>query len=95
MTSPPSNVFQCKVASIVFHAILNSDGLINPVNTVMLELFQNGQNVVNSSYSLLELQLSLQTFQINVIASSFSDGVYYLCKFIMCVAMYNIIINSY
>ena len=49
----------------------------------MLELFQNGQNIVNSSFTLPELQLSLQIFQIDLTASSFSDGVYYLCKFIV------------
>ena len=83
MTSTPLNVFQCEVAFIVFHAILNSDGLINPVDMVILELFQNGQNIANSSFTLPELQLSLQIFQIDLTASSFSDGVYYLCKFIV------------
>lgn len=81
LTPTPLSVFQCQRASIVFQAALNSDGLSNPVNTITLELFQDGLSIENSSLDLLELRSSLQLFEIDIIASSSQNGEYYLCKF--------------
>lgn len=47
-----------------------------------MEQIQSGQNFTSIfATSLLRLQLSLQTFQINIIAITVTDGEFYLCKF--------------
>ena len=81
LTPTPLNIFQCQIASVIFQTALNSDGLSNAVDTITLELFQNGLSINNSSRGLLELQSSLQIFQLDILATSSQDGEYYLCKF--------------
>ena len=81
LTPTPVEIFQCQIASIVFRAALNSDGISNAANEIRFERFQNGPTVENFTQNLLDLQsLSSQLFQIDIIANSSQNGEYYLCK---------------
>ena len=71
----PLQVSQCQLFNLTFQVARSSDGLLNAIEVVMLEHFQNDMSIANFTISGEQ-----QIFSVNFLATSLREGEYFACK---------------